>query len=160
MTTAYSRSVSSAGDAWARVHGEIRAVADPFATCVLYPHGLGDDSVDAFVAASDIVFDEVDDFRIKVKLRLAARADGKPLLMATNLGDSVLIDVERWDRDRDGLEPLNGQLDGVSLDDLLRTGLPPDQVSRFAAQVIGVHNVPLRALASLPLIGRELVGRP
>src|SRR5215472_4167137 len=42
---------------------------DPFVTCVLYPRGLDDDSADAFVAASDIVFDEVDDFRIKVKLR-------------------------------------------------------------------------------------------
>jgi nitroreductase len=33
-------------------------------------------------------------------------------------------------------------------------------VARFAAQVVGVANVPLRALASLPLIGRELAGRP
>jgi len=132
---------------------------DPFATCLLYPQGLDDDTVDAFVAASDIVFDEVDDFRIKVMLRLAARAQRKPLLMATNLGDSVLIDVERWDQGRDGLEPFNGQA-GVSLDELMRSDLSPDQVSRFAAQVIGIENVPLRALASLPLIGRELVGRP
>jgi molybdopterin/thiamine biosynthesis adenylyltransferase len=56
-----------------------------FATCVLYPDGLDDDSVDAFVAGSDIVFDEVDDFRIEVKLRLATRTQRKPLLMATNL---------------------------------------------------------------------------
>ena len=49
----------------------------------------------------------------------------------------------------------NGQLDGVSLQDLTRTGLAPGDVSRFAAQVIGVNNVPLRALASLPLINRE-----
>ncbi len=58
--------------------------------------------------------------------------------MATNLGDTVLIDVERWDRPHDGLEPFNGQLDGVSLRDLTRTGLAPEDVSRFAAQVIGV----------------------
>lgn len=133
---------------------------DPFAACFLYPDGLDDDSVEEFVAASDIVFDEVDDFRIKVKLRLAARAHGKPLLMATNLGDSVLIDVERWDRPPDGLKPFHGQLDGLSIDDLMGSDLRPDQVSRFAAQVIGVGNVPLRALASLPLIGVELTGRP
>jgi hypothetical protein len=133
---------------------------DPFAACVLYPGGLDDASADPFVAGSDIVFDEVDDFRIKVKLRLAARAHGKPLLMATNLADSVLIDIERWDLRQDGLEPFNGQLDGVSLDDLMRPDLRPEQVSRFAAQVIGVGNVPLRALASLPLIGGELAGRP
>jgi len=133
---------------------------DPFATCVLYPDGLDDDTVGAFVAASDVVFDEVDDFRVKVQLRLMAQAHGKPLLMATNLGDTVLLDVERWDQPHDGLEPFNGQLDGVSLDDLTRPGLSPDQVSRYAAQVIGVGNVPLRALASLPLINRELVGRP
>ena len=133
---------------------------DPFAACLVYPHGLDDDTVGAFVAGSDVVFDEVDDFRLKVQLRLMARAHGKPLLMATNLGDTVLIDVERWDRPQDGLEPFNGLLDGVSLPELTRTGLSPEAVSRFAAQVIGVDNVPLRALASLPLINRELVGRP
>ena len=133
---------------------------DPFATCLAYPDGLDDDTVGSFVAASDVVFDEVDDFRVKVQLRLMAQAHGKPLLMATNLGDTVLLDVERWDQPHDGLEPFNGQLDGVSLDDLTRPGLSPEQVSRYAAQVIGVGNVPLRALASLPLIHRELVGRP
>ena len=133
---------------------------DPFATCVLYPDGLDDDTVGSFVADSDVIVDEVDDFRVKVQLRLLARTHGKPLLMATSLGDTVLIDVERWDLPQEGLEPFNGQLDGVSLDDLTRPGLTPDQVSRYAAQVIGVGNVPLRALASLPLIGRELVGRP
>ena len=133
---------------------------DPFASCISYPQGLDDDTVGAFVADSDAVFDEVDDFRVKVQLRLMAQLHGKPLLMATNLGDTVLIDVERWDRPHDGLEPFNGQLDGVSLQDLTRTGLAPEDVSRFAAQVIGVDNVPLRALASLPLINRELVGRP
>src|SRR5215472_2421922 len=101
---------------------------DPFATCVLFPQGLDDDTVDAFVAEGDIVFDEVDDFRIKVMLRLAARARRKPLLMATNLGDSVLIDVERWDRPDHSLQPFNGQLDGVSLDELMQSDLLPDQV--------------------------------
>ena len=133
---------------------------DPFATCVLYPDGLSDETVSSFVAGSDVVIDELDDFRMKVQLRLAARSHGKPLLMATSLGDTVLIDVERWDGRHAGLEPFNGQLDGVSPEDLLRTDLSPDEVSRFAAQVIGVDNVPLRALASLPLINRELAGRP
>ena len=133
---------------------------DPFATCVLYPDGLSDETVSSFVAGSDVVIDELDDFRMKVQLRRAARSHSKPLLMATSLGDTVLIDVERWDGPHAGLEPFNGQLDGVSPEDLLRTDLSPDEVSRFAAQVIGVDNVPLRALASLPLINRELAGRP
>ena len=133
---------------------------DPFATCNLYTQGLDDDTVGACVAASDVVVDEVDDCRVKVQLRLMAQMHRKPLLMATNLGDTVLIDVERWDRPHDGLQPFNGQLDGVSLQDLMRTGLAPGDVSRFAAQVVGIDNVPLRALASLPLVNRELAGRP
>jgi ThiF family len=133
---------------------------DPSATCIVYPDGLDDDTAGTFVAGSDVVFDEVDDFRLKVQLRLAARRHSKPLLMATNLGDTVLIDVERWDEPQDGLEPFNGQLDGVSLNELNHSNQSPEQTSRFAAQVIGVGNVPLRALASLPLINRELVGRP
>lgn len=133
---------------------------DPFAACVLYEEALDDQTVSSFVAASDVVFDEVDDFRVKVQLRVMAQRHGKPLLMATNLGDTVLIDVERWDDPGDDLEPFNGQLDGVSLPDLMRTGLSPADESRFAAQVIGIGNVPLRALESLPLVGRELAGRP
>jgi len=133
---------------------------DPFATCLLYQQALDDDTVSSFAAASDVVFDEVDDFRVKVQLRLMAQRHGKPLLMATSLGDTVLIDVERWDRPEDGLEPFNGQLDGVSLPELMRTGLSREDESRFAAQVIGIGNVPLRALESLPLVGRELAGRP
>jgi ThiF family len=133
---------------------------DPFATCLLYEQALDDDSVGPFVADSDIVVDEVDDFRVKVQLRLMAQRYGKPLLMATNLGDTVLIDVERWDILGDGLQPFNGQLDGVSLPELMQTGLSPGDESRFAAQVIGINNVPLRALQSLPLINRELAGRP
>lgn len=133
---------------------------DPFARCVLYADPLGDDTVEAFVAGSALVFDEVDDFRLKVQLRLMARRHRIPLLMATNLGDTVLIDVERWDAGEPGLEPFNGQLDGVSAEELMRADLSPQDVSRFAARVIGVANVPLRALASLPLIGTELVGRP
>jgi hypothetical protein len=133
---------------------------DPFAACVLYEEALDDETVSSFVAASDLVFDEVDDFRVKVQLRVMAQWHRKPLLMATNLGDTVLIDVERWDDPDDGLQPFNGKLDGVSLPELLRTGLSPGDESRFAAQVIGVGNVPLRALESLPLVGRELAGRP
>jgi nitroreductase len=133
---------------------------DPFATCILYPQGLDDDTVGSFVAGSDVVVDEVDDFRVKAQLRLMAQLHGKPLLMATSLGDTVLIDVERWDDPDDSLEPFNGQLDGVSVPELMRTDLSAEEVSRFAAQIIGVGNVPLRALASLPLIGRELAGRP
>ena len=60
---------------------------DPFATCVLYQQALDADTVGSFVAASDVVFDEVDDFRVKAQLRLEARRHGKPLLMATNLGE-------------------------------------------------------------------------
>ena len=98
---------------------------DPFATCILYPDGLDDDTVDSFVASSDVVVDELDDFRVKAQLRLMARLHGKPLLMATSLGDTVLIDVERWDSPDDGLVPFNGQLDGVSVPDLMRTDLSP-----------------------------------
>ena len=133
---------------------------DPFIECTLYDEGLDARFVDDFVAASDVVLDELDDFQMKVLLRVGAEKHGKPLVMATNLGDSVLVDIERWDEPDAELSPFNGKLEGLSIGDLMETNLSTEQISRFAAQVVGVDNVPLRALRSLPLIGKDLVGRP
>ena len=57
----------------------------------------------------------------------------------------------------------NGQLDGVSLRDLMRTGLAPEDVSRFAAQVVGIEQRPAArpgvAPADQPRTRRAPAGR-
>jgi hypothetical protein len=78
--------------------------------------------------------------------------------MITNLGDNVLVDVERHDRER-SLPPFNGRVPGLSDLESFRQ-LPRQEQDNLAVRVVGVENVPTRALQSLPLIGHTLAGRP
>ena len=64
--------------------------------------GCGD-----FVRGASVVVDEVDDIAAKWALRSAASWHAVPLLMATDLGDAVLLDVERHDLDQ-ATEPFHG----------------------------------------------------
>ncbi len=106
----------------------------------------------------DVVFDEVDDFKLKIQLRLAAKKLGVPLIMMTALGDSVLIDLERYDLDADLaiFNGLIGDLDGA----ILNGEITKDDERRYAAQLVGIGNVPTRAIESLNEMGASLVGRP
>lgn len=47
--------------------------------------------------AIDIVVDEVDNFEIKIHLRKLAKKNKIPLLSAADVGDNVILDVERYD---------------------------------------------------------------
>ncbi|MFF0706581.1 ThiF family adenylyltransferase [Gordonia sputi] len=85
--------------------------------------GCGD-----FVRGASVVVDEVDDVDAKWALRSAAEWHGVPLLMATDLGDGVLLDCERYDLDVDTL-PFHG---------LTAPTLPvPEQLSRLFGAYCG-----------------------
>lgn len=105
-----------------------------------------------------IVFDELDDFEMKVHLRQEAKRRKVPVIMLTNLGDNVLIDIERYDNDPKAA-PFNGLINGV-IDNVLTGSMTQEDQKRFAAQVVGTEHIPTRALASLLDIGQTLSGRP
>ena len=106
----------------------------------------------------NIIFDEVDDFKLKIQLRLAAKRLERPLVMMTALGDSVLIDIERYDTQPD-TKIFNGLIGDLD-EHMLNGEITKDDERRFAAQTVGIQNVPTRALESLIQMGKALVGRP
>jgi hypothetical protein len=79
--------------------------------------------------------------------------------MFTNLGDNILIDVERYDLDPE-LKPFNGLVDKVVQNILNGTEITEEDKKRYAVQIVGVEHVPTRALESIRDIGRSLMGRP
>ncbi|QQS18601.1 ThiF family adenylyltransferase [Candidatus Saccharibacteria bacterium] len=85
---------------------------NPFANVIPFENGVRDDNIDKFFQdpQTTVVVDEIDDFKMKVELRVKAKAYGVPLLMFTSLGDSILIDVERYD-----LDPALDVFNGLSL---------------------------------------------
>ena len=77
---------------------------DPFVEVVLYPVGVHDDNLTAFLLRGgklDVLIDECDSIDIKLKLRFTARLHKIPVLMETS--DRSLIDVERFDLERRSL---------------------------------------------------------
>ncbi|MGH4032034.1 Rv1355c family protein [Actinomycetota bacterium Odt1-20B] len=91
---------------------------DPYLDIEVWPHGLAEDNVDAFLTGggrADLLVEECDDLYIKVYARERARAQGIPVLMETN--ERGMLDVERFDREPE--RPLlHGLLGGVEAADL------------------------------------------
>ena len=76
---------------------------DPFTNIHAYREGLQKNNINAFMAGKprlDIFIDEMDNINLKIKSRLICRDLGIPVLMATDNGDGVIVDVERFDLER------------------------------------------------------------
>ncbi|GEM_PF-1301485 len=80
---------------------------DPFINVYTYENGIDQESLQTFFDGdkagepkADMIIEEVDDPRIKILLRHEARKRGIPLLMVSDLGSSVQIDILRYDKDR------------------------------------------------------------
>jgi hypothetical protein len=130
----------------------------PYIDVVTMREGVLDSNISEFVGHSALVYEEIDSWDMKLGIRVAARDARVPVVMLTNLGDNLLVDVERFDNDPD-LPVFNGRLGWKdSVADLRR--LTPVEQSRIAVEIVGADNVPTNALMSLPEIGRTLVGRP
>ncbi len=105
-----------------------------------------------------LLIDAIDDFPMKVLLRQMAKKYRLPLLMCTNLGDSVLFDVERYDLE--SLQPFHGRVKAALLNKIVNQKLSDDERKMLAVTLVGKNNVPLRAKRSVTQLGITLVGRP
>jgi len=94
---------------------------DPYVTVYVYDEGITEETIRRFILGNDeepaasVVVDEVDDPRTKVRLREECRSNGVPLIMLTDIGSCVQLDVLPYDRNPDF--PLAF---GVSDDDVYR----------------------------------------
>lgn len=80
---------------------------DPFINVYVYDEGILEENISAWFDGKgdepsiDFIVEEVDDPRMKLLLREAARERGIPLLMATDIGSAVQLDINRYDLDQD-----------------------------------------------------------
>ncbi len=107
---------------------------------------------------TDVVIDEIDDLETKIRLRVAARERRLPVLMATDLGDDVMLDVERYDLDPN--LPLFHGLVGSIEDILSRQNMTQREWLKYATAIIGTKNVPLDMQKSLLKVGTTLPTQP
>lgn len=134
---------------------------NPYAHLELYPEGLNKENLDSYVKSNprpDLVIEAVDDFEIKIRLRLAARKAHVPVIMLTNLGDNILVDVERYDKDKE--LPLFNGLIGSLAEKILEKPIPEEDKQKYAIEIVGKENIPKRAFESAICVGKTLSGRP
>lgn len=134
---------------------------NPYANLKLFRDGLKKATLKKYFyqyPKPQVVFDEIDDFEMKIRIRLEAKTARVPVMMMTNLGDSVLIDIERYDVDNN-LTIFNGLL-GDLPKKILDNPITEEDKTKYAKQIVGLEHIPIRALESLSEINKTLVGRP
>ena len=132
---------------------------NPYITLVPHPEGLTKKNLLSFVHGKpkpNIIFEIIDDFEMKILLRIEARKAKIPVISTANLGDSMLIDIERFDQ-TPHLPLFNGILGNLP-ENILK--FPDADKHLYAVQMVGRKHVPPRALASVFQIRKTLVGRP
>lgn len=133
---------------------------DPFLDLEVWDKGLDSKTLPDFISKQprlDIFIDEFDSLDLKIQSRLYCKSQGIPVLMATNNGDSVLLDVERYDQDNT-LEPFHGYLGPV--DPSVLSKLTYKEWVAMALKIVRPEHSPVRMLESLQELGKTIAAVP
>ncbi len=131
---------------------------NPYAKLKLFTDGLIENNMDNFFNGLDAVIDEVDHFPTKIRIREEAKRRKIPVLMASDIADSVGLDIERYD-----LDPkqkfFNGKLDAEDIAAVRSSDFDTSVMARIFFKIAG-PKIDKRLLESGPLIGTQLAGPP
>ncbi len=152
--------VSSVGKGKSTVIGQQIYEMNPYSTIETFDKVTADnigEILDKPWKAS-LAIDEIDDIEMKVRIRYEARKRRIPVIMATELGDTIMLDVERFD-----LEPerqlFHGMIPGI--EDLIEKPLENyREWTKHAVSIIDPNNMTIKMQKSLLKIGTTIVTHP
>lgn len=152
--------VSSIGKSKAQVIAEQIYEMNPYATIKTFDKVEGRNIGDIFDKPWPIklAIDEIDDIEMKVRIRSEARKRKIPVLMATEIGDTVILDVERYD-----LEPNRALFHNMvpGIEQLLEKQIEDyREWTKHAVSIIDPHNMSIKMQKSLLKIGTTIVTHP
>ncbi len=133
---------------------------DPYADVTMFDEGVDASNVDAFLGGEipvDVLVEELDSLEMKIRLRIAARKKRVPVVMATDNGDGVVVDIERYDLDPK-TELFNGALGPITIDEF--AAFTPSDLPKLATKVAGPDLIVPRMLLSLKEVGKTLYSWP
>lgn len=105
-----------------------------------------------------LLVDEIDDILVKVRLRLLARKYRIPLIMVTEPGNTVMLDVERYDLDA-GYPIFHGRAAGI--EELIETGFTHQREKlKYIMQIIDPKHLPLRDQQAMLKVGSAIPAPP
>ncbi|HEX5797626.1 MAG TPA: ThiF family adenylyltransferase [Candidatus Saccharimonadales bacterium] len=149
--------VSSVGRSKCEVIGSQIYEMNPYSE-VEYFDKADKNNVDKILSDVGIAIDEIDDIEMKIRIRIEARKRKIPVVMATELGDTIMLDIERFDEEPDR-ELFHGLIPGIH--DIAEN--PPEnhrEWTKHAVSIIDPANMPLRMQHSLLKIGTTIVTHP
>lgn len=134
---------------------------NPYLTLEAMSENLSADNIENFFDKPwplNLIVDEIDDLETKILIRLEAKKRQIPVVMVTEPGDTVILDVERYDLDPN-LPIFHGLVPGFE-EVLKKDKLNQREFVKFAMKIIGVKNLPLRDQKAMIKVGSQIPSPP
>jgi tRNA threonylcarbamoyladenosine dehydratase len=132
---------------------------DPFAELDLYDSGLNQENVSRFLLEPrlDIFVEEMDSIDLKIMSRILCRENRIPVIMATDNGDDVILDIERFDQEpeREIFHGLIGHMEPEQV-----RNLDYRQWLELATKIVGPEHLTESMQDSLMQIGKTIPSVP
>jgi hypothetical protein len=133
---------------------------DPFAKLDLFEKGLTIENLSDFLFGQpklDVFIDEMDSLDLKIHARISCKQHKVPVLMATDNGDGIILDIERFDLEPD--RPLfHGLIEDIKPEELKH--IDYKVWLKLATRIVGPDYLTERMQDSLLVIGKELPAVP
>ena len=133
---------------------------NPYSEIHSYPQGVTPDGLPEFFAGPPklgVMIELVDNLEMKIRIREEAKKQRIPVIMATDNGDNVIVDVERYDLDPQP-KIFNGAAGDLTLEEFQK--FPPQDLPRLASKIAGPGMVVPRMLGSVLEVGKTLYSWP
>lgn len=130
---------------------------NPYANIKTYPEGLNEQNMEDFFKGIELLVEGMDNPYLKIKAREVARSKNVPVIMATDNGDNIFVDIERFDIQPD-LPILNGLAGKITAEEFKR--LDPKELPKTAAKIAGAHMATTRMQQSVLEVGQTLYSWP
>lgn len=132
---------------------------DPYADLQLFTEGLTEDNIQKFFDGPpklDVVVDEIDNLGMKIRIRQEAKKRKIPVVMATDNGDSGVLDVERHDLE-DTIPLFHGRGGHDLAERVVGKKLPLPVIGKIIGEdLLGLELIEPRMKKSLLEIGRTI----
>ncbi len=129
---------------------------NPYADIRVYAEGINDKNIEKFMDGLDVLIEELDDIEMKVRIREEAKKRKIPVVMATDNGDNVILDIERFDL-KPNLAIFHGNLEGFDVKEIKRS---PQKMYEAMGKIIDLSLVPPRVLHSVLEVGKTIYSWP
>ncbi|MDR3571343.1 MAG: ThiF family adenylyltransferase [Candidatus Pacebacteria bacterium] len=130
---------------------------DPYAHVEAFADGVSAENMDAFLSDIDVLVEETDNLEMKIRLRLEARARGIPVIMATDNGDNIIFEADRFDLDKNA-SLFNGAIGDITIDEF--KSFPPTELPKLATKIAGPGFIVPRMMSSLLEVGKTIYSWP